>query len=204
MRPVIVLVDNREKSDCRLRKSTTTQLLAHVERCCRRYSAEVVTVKSLDDVERALALPVCGIILGGSSLSLSTRVQMRTFAPAVAMVTCFPHVGCLGVCFGMQVLASLHGGSVTELDEPSRGWLPVTDAEGETTVRYCNHGDAVTRLPPGFTATHFDANGVVMGMVSPPWGRIVRGLQFHPEADDDLPCEIEDFIIRRLIGHSRM
>lgn len=200
-RPCVVLCDNRDESECALQKSTTAKLHRHLQEACRRYGGRLVTVKSLDDVAATLALPVCCIVLGGSSLSLSTKLQMRTIAHATAMVTRFPHVPCLGVCFGMQVLASLYGGRVAEMPEPSRGWLPVTALDGPTETRYCNHGDAVTHLPPEFRATHHDANGVVMGMVSPPWGRHIRGLQFHPEADDAV--EVDRFVRAHLV-HSRL
>ncbi len=196
-RPCVVLCDNREKSDCALQKSTTAQLQRHLTEACRRYGGRLVTVTSLDDVEQALRLPVCCIVLGGSSLSLSTRVQMRTIAHAAAMVTRFPTVPVLGVCFGMQVLASLYGGVVTEMDKPSRGWLPVSKVDGATADRYCNHADAVTRLPPEFRATHHDADGVIMGMVGPPHCRIVRGLQFHPEADE--AAEVDAFVRSQLV-----
>jgi GMP synthase-like glutamine amidotransferase len=149
-----------------------------------------------------LSKPVCGIVLGGSSLSLSNRVQMRSLAHATAMVTRFPDVPCLGVCFGMQVLAALHGGVVEAMDRGSNGWLPVTElASGRSRPRYCNHHDAVTTLPPGFTASHVDKNGTTMGMVGPLHGRLVVGLQFHPEADD--ADEVYAFVHARIAGRGR-
>jgi GMP synthase-like glutamine amidotransferase len=60
--------------------------------------------------------------------------------------------------------------------------------------RYCNHADHVTELPPGFHQTPTDHRGLIMGMESTIGGRVLTGLQYHPEAELELPGEIEDFV----------
>lgn len=82
-------------------------------------------VRTRSDVADLLHVRVAGIVLGGSSLSLSTRLQLETISHATAMVSRFPFANVMGVCFGHQVFASLFGGAVGRLAEYSQGWVPV-------------------------------------------------------------------------------
>jgi GMP synthase-like glutamine amidotransferase len=190
----IVLVDNREAADCELQKSTPARLKSHLHHACRKYGATLRIVRTRSDVADLLHVRVAGIVLGGSSLSLSTRLQLETIAHATAMVARFPFANVMGVCFGHQVLASLFGGAVGRLAERSQGWVPVAPNGSEARLRYCNHADHVTELPPGFRQTHTDSRDLVMGMESTVGGRLILGLQFHPEAELELPGEIDEFV----------
>jgi GMP synthase-like glutamine amidotransferase len=204
-RPAVVLVDNREESDCAEQKSTTVRLQRHLEEACARHGAALVVVRGIPDVARLLesrARVACAV-LGGSSLNLSTRIQMRSIAHATAVVTRFPEAACFGTCFGMQLLATLYGGNVTDMPEPVTGWVDVWPVDGLPTPRYCNHGDVIASLPPGFRMTHTNARGHVMGMESTD-GRRVRGVQYHPEADAFLPEELDGFVRDALRPRSRL
>lgn len=189
----VVLVDNREKADCALQKSTTARLRRYLEQACERHGAVLRIVRSRTDVAALLEEPVAAIVLGGSSISLSTRVQLESIAHATAMVSRFPSAAVMGVCFGHQVLAALFGGAVGPLDQRRQGWMRVTSPK-DSRQRYCNHADHVTELPPGFRQTHTDERGLVMGMESFIGHRVLRGFQYHPEADPDLPLEVEEFV----------
>lgn len=193
--PSVVLVDNREESDCAEQKSTTVCLQRHLEEACARHGAVLVVVRGISDVARLLGsrVRVACAVLGGSSLNLSTRIQMRSIAHATAVVTRFPDAACFGTCFGMQLLATLYGGNVTDMPEPVTGWVDVWPVDGVPAARYCNHGDVIASLPPGFRMTHTNACGHIMGMESTD-GRRVRGVQYHPEADASLPKELDDFV----------
>lgn len=120
------------------------------------------------------------------------------------MVVCFPYADVLGVCFGHQVLAALYGGAVRALDECSQGWMRVTPIHSAVGHQYCNHADHVTELPPGFRQTHTDDRGLIMEMESTLGGRLITGLQFHPEADMELPPEIEDFVKTAVSPQARL
>lgn len=93
----------------------------------------------------------------------------------------------LGVCYGMQLIAHLHGGQVEpghtreygqahlNLDTPSalfRG-LP---AEMDV---WMSHGDHVNQPPPGFTALARSSSGLLAAMGDD--SRRLYGVQFHPE-----------------------
>jgi GMP synthase-like glutamine amidotransferase len=193
--PVAVLVDNREDSDCAEQKSTTVRLQRHLSKACARHGATLVVVRGIDDLARLLESRrrVACAVLGGSSLNLSTRIQMRSIAHATAVVTRFPDAACFGACFGMQLLATLYGGAVTDMPEAVTGWVNVWPVDGLPAARYCNHGDVIERLPPGFRLTHTNKRGHIMGMEST-YGRQVRGVQYHPEADTFLPEELDEFV----------
>jgi GMP synthase-like glutamine amidotransferase len=76
-----------------------------------------------------LAVPadrVAGLIITGSSLSLTQRIELRDVAAALLALTRFgDRVPVLGVCFGCQLLHVLHGGRLTRLDRRMRGPKPV-------------------------------------------------------------------------------
>lgn len=92
-------------------------------------------------------------------------------------------VATLGVCFGGQLLAAAHGGSVTRSATPELGW-------------YDHHTDDPALVPPGpWFQWHFDRWTVPPGATEIArnanasqaflLGRSLA-LQFHPELDDAL------------------
>lgn len=92
-------------------------------------------------------------------------------------------VAALGVCFGGQLLAQAHGGSVGRADVPEIGWYEIDtdDADLIPGGRWFQwHFDA-WRLPPGATELARTANASQAFLL----GRTLA-LQFHPELDTDL------------------
>src|SRR5437868_2311255 len=93
----------------------------------------------------------------------------------------------LGICYGLQVIASDLGGEVLPSDNREYGYarlfisepesLIFKDLPGEMDV-WMSHGDQVTKIPPGFrvTARTEDALNAFEDLS----GRIF-GMQFHPE-----------------------
>ncbi|HWV23927.1 MAG TPA: glutamine-hydrolyzing GMP synthase [Thermomicrobiales bacterium] len=94
----------------------------------------------------------------------------------------------LGICYGMQLLATSLGGTVQAADRREYGPATITltqagqesalfDAMPETLDVWMSHGDHVDGLPEGFEALAGTPNSPVAAMGK---GRIVA-LQFHPE-----------------------
>ena len=93
----------------------------------------------------------------------------------------------LGICYGMQLLAVAHGGSVTHADHREYGHadLDIMERRGlfddvsERTSVWMSHGDHVSAAPAGWHVVARSRNCPVAAMVLDD-GR-AYGIQFHPE-----------------------
>jgi GMP synthase (glutamine-hydrolysing) len=93
----------------------------------------------------------------------------------------------LGLCYGAQLMALQLGGTVshtgqgeygrTELTQT--GASPLSPESPTTSSVWMSHGDAITVVPDGFTATATSSGAPVAAMHDPE--RRLFGLQFHPE-----------------------
>ena len=94
----------------------------------------------------------------------------------------------LGLCYGMQLLARMSGGSVVGAARREYGRATVTVkggrifrgfTPGEETPVWMSHGDHVDLPPPGFVSTASSANSPVAGFEHQ--RRPIFAVQFHPE-----------------------
>ena len=132
-----------------------------------------------------------GVILSGSPDSVSNdTVDVEGLPLFVAL-----GVPILGICFGMQSLASYTGGQVQTSQEKEFGFAQVRarghsrllegiqDATNESKHGlldgWMSHGDSVTKLPPGFKVIASTLNTPIAGIADEV--RRFYGLQFHPE-----------------------
>jgi GMP synthase (glutamine-hydrolysing) len=135
--------------------------------------------------ERIRQRQPAGIILSGGPKSVSDpgapRCDPRLFDLGSPV---------LGVCYGMQLMASTLGGSVAPASHREFGHATVrvtergdagalfADVPDEIRV-WASHGDFVAAAPPGFVVTAMSANAPVAGMADP--ARRLYALLFHPE-----------------------
>ena len=93
----------------------------------------------------------------------------------------------LGICYGAQLMALELGGDVQPSAKREYGpaSVQITDAgalfagiDREQPV-WMSHGDSITRLPEGFTATAQTDSTPYAGLAAP--DRRLYGIQFHPE-----------------------
>ena len=113
----------------------------------------------------------------------------------------------LGICYGAQLMALELGGDVVATSKREYGpaSVTITDANGlfagldrEQPV-WMSHGDSISRLPEGFTATAQTDSTAFAGLQAP--SRKLYGIQFHPERDSD--GAKRTFAYRKKIGSPR-
>ena len=159
--------------------SQYTQLIARRLRELAVYS-EIVP-HSMPAAEIAKRHPK-GIILSGGPRSVS-----EPGAPRVDTAIFDLGVPVLGICYGMQLLTHVLGGTVEPAHQREYGHAVVSPLsncrlfEGlPASIRvWASHGDFVAAAPPGFELTATSANAPVAGMQNV--GRQIFGILFHPE-----------------------
>ncbi len=131
-----------------------------------------------------------GIVLSGGPKTVTAD-----FAPTPPPVVFELGVPVLGICYGMQIMATRLGGAVETAQKREFGYAQVRvkghsrlleDIEDHTTPDgaalldvWMSHGDRVTALPPGFKVIAFTDDAPIAGMADE--ARRFYGLQFHPE-----------------------
>jgi GMP synthase (glutamine-hydrolysing) len=135
-------------------------------------------------VARIRELAPRGIILSGGPSSCydpnAPRVSTELYALGVPI---------LGICYGVQLTALLHGGKVVPADrrEYGRATVKIKDTSdlfhgftaGEEIPVWMSHGDKVEILPSGFAVVGESANCPAAAVAAPE--RKFWGVQFHPE-----------------------
>ncbi|HHW49603.1 MAG TPA: glutamine-hydrolyzing GMP synthase, partial [Clostridiaceae bacterium] len=95
----------------------------------------------------------------------------------------------LGICYGMQLMAVMLGGSVKKAEQREYGRVDVNLVNESTlfetvedcTICWMSHTYYVDRLPEGFVRTASSANCPTVAMEDPK--RKFYGVQFHPEVN---------------------
>ena len=131
-----------------------------------------------------------GIILSGGPDSVTSSASLR--APEVVFRLGVP---VLGICYGMQTMATQLGGRVESSAHREFGYAQVRAHAHSALLReiedhatpegygvldvWMSHGDRVTELPPGFVKIASSSNAPLAGMADEQ--RHFYGVQFHPE-----------------------
>ncbi|HKL54155.1 MAG TPA: glutamine-hydrolyzing GMP synthase [Wenzhouxiangellaceae bacterium] len=167
--------------------SQYTQLIARRIREIGVYS-EIMPFDVGDDAIRDFAPR--GIVLSGGPESVSFDNS-----PRIPEVVYELGVPLLGICYGMQAMATHFGGTVDPSNEKEFGYAEVaianrsrlldgiedrvaTNGRGVLEV-WMSHGDKVTELPEGFVTLCTTGSAPIAGMADDDRG--YYGLQFHPE-----------------------
>ncbi|MES9898630.1 MAG: glutamine-hydrolyzing GMP synthase [Sedimenticola sp.] len=144
-----------------------------------------------DNCEKAIAeQKPAGIILSGGPETVTAEDTPR--APQQVFEMGIP---VLGICYGMQTMASQLGGRVASSETHEYGYAQVRarghskllrDIEDHTTPEgyglldvWMSHGDRVEEMPEGFHAIAETDNAPLAGMADE--ARNFYGIQFHPE-----------------------
>ena len=141
------------------------------------------------DESVANALHPCGIILSGGPSTVTLDTNPR--APEWVFHRDIP---VLGICYGMQTMASQLGGAVESSNLREFGYAELSkvgdsdlfknlncpsNALKDTLDVWMSHGDKVTLLPPQFKVIATTPNTPIAAMADEQ--RRWYGLQFHPE-----------------------
>jgi GMP synthase (glutamine-hydrolysing) len=155
------------------------QLIARKVRECKVYS-EIIPHDT--PVSELAGIKPSGLIFSGGPASV-----YEEGAPSVDPAVFDLGIPILGICYGMQLMASTLGGTVehtgsreygkTELSVIGEGVL-LEELPLEQVV-WMSHGDKVTAAPPGFAVTARTDASPVAAMENPQ--RKLYGVQFHPE-----------------------
>jgi GMP synthase (glutamine-hydrolysing) len=167
--------------------SQYTQLIARRVRECGVYSEIYPWDVAVDRIQ---AFGAKGLILSGGPES-----TLESETPLVPLEILELGVPILGICYGMQAIASQLGGEVENIGKSEFGYAYVR-ARGHTELLrdiqdsvtdeghgmldvWMSHGDRVARLPPGFKLMASTESAPIAGMADET--RKIYGLQFHPE-----------------------
>jgi GMP synthase (glutamine-hydrolysing) len=127
-------------------------------------------------LEKIKAMNPYGIILSGGPSSV-----YETNSPRRSTKDLLEIAPCLGICYGMQLLAYDLGGDVEKADHREYGhkivrWTkPIGQLPREQKV-WMSHGDVVKSVPPGFEVLATTDQHPAAMKSARAWG-----LQFHPE-----------------------
>ncbi len=156
-----------------------SQLIARRIRECNVYCEILPHFAKAEDI---LKKNPKGIVLSGGPASVYSEG-----APRFDERLLNSKVPILGICYGMQLIASMQKGEVAKpaKKEYGRIQLEVTDSDAlfknipKEFFCWMSHGDAVTRLPEGFSATARTENTPIAAMSDE--DQLLYGVQFHPE-----------------------
>jgi GMP synthase (glutamine-hydrolysing) len=159
--------------------SQFAQLIARRVRELNVYSELLPHDTPLEALERR---GIRGVILSGGPSSVYDEGAPRP-DPAIWS----GRIPVLGICYGAQLMARELGGDVLPAARREYGPASVTIAAQDALFRdmgheqpvWMSHGDSITRLPPGFSATAQTESTPVAGLADPT--RNLYGIQFHPE-----------------------
>lgn len=193
----ILLLDN-SKPECAI---FTPKLLESLRR-----HGSVTACKTRAETIRAIqpARNYDAIVFSGSSLNMSDSLRTAAIAKDLMVLLRYPDVPCLGVCFGMQLIAVAYGGEVERMAEARVGELATTHNDfgaraSREDVAFFSHQDVVVTAPPGFVVDGW-CDGHVSMMHSDEFRRY--GVQFHPECSEGRIAAILPDFLRRASGMS--
>ncbi len=179
-----------------------------------------------DDALRAMVAPLQGLVIPGgpavtigldgelpSDIGVTDPIRAR-FDVKVVKAFLASSRPVLGICYGMQLLNALDGGTIhADVERDVAGALPHSPKRGgeshpidieagshlsrilgkRTAIVNTRHIQAVATVGPSYRVSAVAPDGVVEAIETPD-GRVL-GVQFHPERMD-MPAIFEHFVAR--------
>lgn len=166
--------------------SQYTHMIARRVRSLGCFSLVLPWDSTLEDIER---LNPKGIILSGGPSSIHLNGAKNIDANIFSL-----ELPILGICYGMQIIASHFGGVVSsqqhseygrsalEVKQPSVLFENVILDDNDSIDVWMSHGDSVETLPQGFKTIARTDNCKCSGLANDKMK--IYGLQFHPEVNN--------------------
>ncbi|MBI2336980.1 MAG: glutamine-hydrolyzing GMP synthase [Deltaproteobacteria bacterium] len=139
------------------------------------------------------------IILSGGPASV-----LGDDAPSLPIEVLNLGIPLLGVCYGMQLLTKLAGGTVAKAQfrEYGRATLKVVEPSGlfegmkSSSTIWMSHGDSILTLPPHFIKLAESIDAPIVAMAFP--AKKIYALQFHPEVShtEEGALILENFLFK--------
>ena len=198
-------------------KAYLTPLLEEMLVECKRKLDNCFEIKIISLFEQFVDCKknnIIGIIISGSSIIDLNDISEKGAATSwnISIIEMYPSAAIFGVCYGMQVLACMHGGSV--IGRPSgfrkedihiynnykqcdliKNILYKDEEESpERMTMHVSHRHHVTELSPkqpSYSIFQTDQNNDTMGIVSNLNGRLYIGVQYHIEAPSSQPVGMQ-------------
>ena len=195
--PSLIVVDNSKNLSV---AKMTPRLIAYIRSIrgihCIVINARRSLINSINNSN------VVGIVLSGGPLLLSERTMLHTYNKNILALLMAERkkLPVLGICFGMQIMASSHGGHVSSMGRKIHGYERVRVISGQSTlfqddqtrVVFSSHQNRVSEIPPGFIPTSVDSNGSVQSIENDEYK--LYGVQFHPEGTREGYTIIDRFL----------
>ncbi len=176
--------------------SQYTQLIARRVREHHVYSEILPPETTLEDISKRS--PSALILSGGPSSVFGNE------APEFDEAILNASMPILGICYGLQLLAHHHGGSVESTGHGEYGFaeIEIDNQEGlfadtsNCSQVWMSHMDRVTQLPDGWQTLAHSSNGVIAAMANGDQSRVAT--QFHPEV---VHTEEGDLFLKNFLFH---
>jgi GMP synthase (glutamine-hydrolysing) len=182
----------------------TVLCLLYIQVFCELYSC-LVTASALESNH------VVGIILSGGPASVYEDNSPHVH-PTVWEFIARKHIPVLGICYGMQEMAHVQGGSVCKSPEREFGRATLcisTESCAHTQLAqslfrgvdmtsqmWMSHGDKVNMLPNGFVSIATTANSEFAAIANA--DSQMYGIQFHPEVSHSIQVSYVCFVCLRV------
>jgi GMP synthase (glutamine-hydrolysing) len=156
-------------------------LIARRVRELKVYSEILPSDAKREDIEElSLVMNLKGVIFSGSPSSVQAQDALK-LDPEILEID----IPILGLCYGLQLLADMHGGKLEKareygitkayIDEP----IGVLEGLKSCELVWMSHGDTVFEAPPGWATLAHTDRAPVAAMVQTE--KHIWGLQWHPE-----------------------